>query len=258
MDLNGFPSLIIYTSIFLFALGTIFGSFIGCVAGRIVAGEDWIKGRSHCDECGHVLEFIDLIPIVSYIITGSKCRYCKKKLSIKYPLMEALMGIVFVALFLSRKMIDFTLLRNLILSVLLMGLSLIDLDTYTIPDGFIVAGIINWLVFELLNFEKESFIISIVTGVVVLVVMLLLSMIMDKILNKESLGGGDIKLFFVLSLYFGPLKTLFLLLLSCIIGLSFVVFLKNNKIPFGPAISIGTVFMLIYGDTLLKLYLNVI
>ena len=92
MDLSNNPTLLIYVSVLLFIFGSIFGSFINCVAGRIVAGKDWIKGKSICENCGHELGFLDLIPILSFVFLRGRCRYCHTKLSIRYVLVEILMA----------------------------------------------------------------------------------------------------------------------------------------------------------------------
>ena len=257
MNLSGNNILIIYVSFILFILGTILGSFINCVAGRIVEGKDWIRGKSICENCKHELGPLDLIPVLSYIFLKGKCRYCGTKLSPRYMFTELLLGVCFVLCFLSRKTIDYTLVRNLILTVILLGISLVDLDSYIIPDGFIVAGILNWLVSIFFAADKKTYVLSGFFGAFVISgSVLVLSLIMDRILGKESLGGGDIKLLFMVCLYTGPYKGLFLLFLSCVIGLFFVLLLKKEKIPFGPSISMAAFVVMLCGDFILKWYLS--
>lgn len=249
--------LCVFVSIVLFCFGTVFGSAINCMASRIVANESWIKGKSHCEHCGHELGFFDLFPVLSYVFLGGKCRYCHTHISIRYVLVEIFCGLSFVLLFLSRKTLDARLLEYLILTIILFGLSLVDLDSYIIPDGFIIAGIINWLVFGLFMADKKSYYLNgLIGGFCIGGFILGMSLLMDRILKKESLGGGDIKLLFMVCLYTGPFKGLLLLFLSCLIGLFFVVLLKERKIAFGPSISIATYFVLLYGDRLLSWYLS--
>ena len=200
---------------------------------------------------------MDLIPVFSYIFLKGKCRYCGTKLSPRYMLTELFLGICFVLCFLSRKTLDYILIRDLILIVILLGLSLVDLDSYIIPDGFIIAGIINWLisiifVSDRLNYVKNGLIGAFVIAGVILGV----SLVMDKVLQKESLGGGDVKLLFMVCLYTGAFKGFFLLFLSCVIGLLFVLLLKKDRIPFGPSISLATFVVLLYGQRFLEWYLN--
>ena len=257
MNLSGNNALIIYVSFFLFILGTIFGSFINCVADRIVAGRDWIRGKSICETCKHELGPLDLIPVFSYIFLKGKCRYCGTKLSPRYMLTELFLGLCFVLCFLSRKSLDYILLRDLILIVILLGLSLVDLDSYIIPDGFIIAGIVNWLVSIFFVSDKLDYVKGGLIGAFVISGSILcVSLIMDKALGKESLGGGDVKLLFMVCLYTGVFKGFFLLFLSCVIGLLFVLLLKKEKIPFGPSISMATFVVMLCGDLVLKWYLS--
>lgn len=257
MNLEGNSFLIVYVSIVLFILGSIFGSFINCVSGRIVEGKDWIKGRSVCENCKHELSFLDLIPIFSYIFLKGKCRYCGAKVSIRYMLTELLLGLIFTFLFLRNRTIDYILFRDLVLVTLLLGLSLVDLDSYIIPDGFIIAGIINWLISILFVKDKLAYLKSgLIGGLGIGLFILLLSLIMDKVLKKESLGGGDIKLLFMVCLYLGIYQGVLLLIISSIIGLLFVTLLKKNKIPFGPSISIGVFIILMFGSYILNWYLG--
>ena len=249
--------LCIFVVAVLFCFGTVFGSAINCMASRIVANESWVSGKSHCEHCGHELGFFDLFPVLSYVFLGGKCRYCHKHISARYVLVEIFCGLSFVLLFLRNRTLDYTLLEYIILTIILFGLSLVDLDSYIIPDGFIIAGIINWLIFGLFATDKKAYYLSgLIGGFCIGGFILVMSLVMDHILKKESLGGGDIKLLFIVCLYTGPFKGLLLLFLSCLIGLFFVVLLKERKIAFGPSISIATFLVLLYGDRLLSWYLN--
>lgn len=88
--------------------------------------------------------------------------------------------------------------------------------------------------------------------------MLLLAVIFDKVTGKESLGGGDVKLFFMTGLYLGPWIGLFNLIVACIIGIIFVVVMKQRKIPFGPAISIAVFISILVGNNVISWYLSLL
>ena len=91
-------SIYIYVIIgfFMFVIGTLFGSFFSLATYRIPRHQDILIKRSYCPNCKHNLGFFDLIPILSYIIGKGKCRYCKEKISIRYPILELTNGIVFL------------------------------------------------------------------------------------------------------------------------------------------------------------------
>ena len=86
----------IYCCLLAGVFGAVLGSFLNCAAWRIAHGESFLKGRSHCTSCGHVLGFLDLIPVFSWIFLGGKCRYCKTKISPRYMLTELFFALVSV------------------------------------------------------------------------------------------------------------------------------------------------------------------
>ena len=134
----------LYILILAFLFGAVFGSYIDCVAWRLVHHERVARGRSHCDVCGHALGAGDLIPIISYLRSGGRCRYCGARFSAESTWVELALGLVFVAI-VYKFDLSFVALRYLGLLVILMGLSLVDQKTLLIPDRFHVAGILWWL-----------------------------------------------------------------------------------------------------------------
>ena len=269
---SGFLTAYIFSIVFI--LGIVFGSFINCMAWRIANGEKVSTGRSHCTSCNHELSAGDLVPVFSYLFLKGKCRYCHTKIAPRYMLVELLLGIVFMML-LAAFGLTWQTLSYMILSCLLLGLSLVDLNIFEIPDGFIVTGIINWLIFlpltsgivgptwlsnPAVEVPKDYFIHQLTSGVVggstIAGSLLLLSIIFDKLTGKESLGGGDIKLYFMTGLYMGVLESLFCLILSCILGIIFSLFAKKERIPFGPFISVAVLITLFIGSTVTGWYLS--
>lgn len=138
------PLIMLYILIFAFLFGAVFGSYIDCVAWRLVHQERVARGRSHCDVCGHALGAGDLIPIISYLRSGGRCRYCGAKFSAESTWVELTLGLAFAAI-VYKFDVSFVALRYLGLLVILMGLSLVDQKTCIIPDRFHVAGILWWL-----------------------------------------------------------------------------------------------------------------
>lgn len=138
------PLIMLYILILAFLFGAVFGSYIDCVAWRLVHQERIARGRSHCDVCGHALGAGDLIPIISYLRSGGRCRYCGAKFSAESTWVELTLGLAFAAI-VYKFDVSFVALRYLGLLVILMGLSLVDQKTLLIPDRFHVAGILWWL-----------------------------------------------------------------------------------------------------------------
>lgn len=249
----------IYFLILSFIFGACIGSFVTCAADRYVSHESIWKGRSHCPSCGHSLTVLDLFPILSYIFLRGKCRYCGARIPVRCLFTEALCGFVFLA-FAWFYGFSFETLEYWLLSSALLGLSLIDYDTMEIPDGLLLFGVVVFLVF--LPTHKDM-VDRVTKGLLSAVIfgggMLLISLFMDAVLKKESLGGGDIKLFAMLGLYLGIWNGLLNLILSCIVGLVFALSRgkdSKNEFPFGPAISFATFVTFLVGSDIIDLYIS--
>lgn len=263
-------------------LGACMGSFINCLAWRLVHNESVWKGRSHCAKCNHPLGPLDLIPLISWIALKGQCRYCKQRIAPRYALAEALCALYFVSI-VAAYGITIHALALCVLGCVLLGLSLVDLDTYSIPNGFIIAGILTWVAscafFEVtitsvgLGTLASSFVSSPLIAVlldgllgafVVAGFLLLAALVFDKIVGRQSLGGGDIKLIFMVGLFLGLAGSAFNLLVSCIVGIAFAVVTQKSRkgtddpkaFPFGPSIALATWFSLLTGPHLINLYLG--
>ncbi|NLK01776.1 MAG: prepilin peptidase [Clostridiaceae bacterium] len=240
-----------------FLSGIVMGSFLNCAVMRMLSGEPIVRGRSHCMSCGHRLGVLDLIPLGSWLLLRGKCRYCGSKISARYPLSELVLGAVYV-LILAKYDLTLRALELIVLCSLLFCITLCDLDQHIIPDRFIIIGIINRIIFILLTgniLEELKF--SLIGAFSVSLPLLILSLILDKILKKDTMGGGDIKLFFMAGMYFAWSVNVLVLFMSAIIGIIFGLVTKKNEekqIPFGPAVSIGYFLGMLGGSELVHLY----
>ncbi len=257
------PTITILCSIFALILGAVFGSFLNCAAWRTANHESFLKGRSHCTSCGHELKAADLVPVLSWIFLKGRCRYCGEKISLRYPAAELVFALI-TLLCLLRFDLSAECLRNWVFFCCLFFLSMTDLECSTIPDGSLITAALAWLAaLPFLRPERAEIMSSLLAAVIFAGGILLLSLLMDRILKKESLGGGDIKLFAVVGLYLGLAGTLFTVILACIIGLISAVLinkdgLKGKAFPFGPSISLAAGLMLLYGQGLIRWYLDLL
>ncbi len=260
-------------------LGACLGSFVNCLAWRQANGESVLAGRSHCVSCGHVLGALDLVPVVSWLALRGRCRHCGQRVSPRYVVVEALMAVLFAALIV-RYGVSVQTAAYLVLVCILMAVALIDLDTYTIPNGFVVAGCALWLItiWFMPAPRADAFSVGslfaawvhpggavaldgIVGAVGVAGGVLLLSLVFDMVTKRSSLGGGDVKLLFMVGLFLGLAGSMLNLLVACVMGLAFAVArgfsdenIRTKAIPFGPAIAAATVFTLLAGPTILTWY----
>jgi len=277
------PGILVYVLVLAFILGSVFASFITCMADRIGEGKT-MAGRSHCGSCGHTLEAKDLVPVVSYLALRGRCRYCRAKIPKRCLKAELTLGCLF-AVSVLRFGLSFDTLRVCGILVCLLGLSLCDMDSYIIPDRFWIAIVVITLVtapfvrrapgvsFDAYAAGAEgssvsSYLITsgwaagllqgLIGGAVIAGGVLLISLIMDKALKKESMGGGDIKLLFSAGFVLGPAGGLLCLILSCIAGLLVVVIRHSEKIPFGPSIAVSLSLSLLFGQEICSWYLHLL
>lgn len=250
--------LLIYCGAVALLLGAVFGSFLNCAAWRLSHGESVLRGRSHCTSCGHVLGAGDLVPILSWLFLRGKCRYCGTKIPARYPLTEAVFALL-TLLCLLRFDLSWLCLRNWLLLCCLFCLSLTDLDCMIIPDVCLIIAAAVWLVFLPLTGGWQNARGGLIAGLAFGGGLLGISLLMDRILKRDSLGGGDIKLFAVLGLYLGVVGTLFMTVLACLLGLLFAMLRRGRTgggepFPFGPAIAAAGAAMLLYGKPLIRWY----
>ena len=249
-----------YFSVLAFLLGAALGSFLNCAAWRIARGEQFLTGRSRCPGCGHPLGALELVPVLSWVLLRGRCRWCGERISPRYVLTELGFGAVTLLCFLRfGPGVEF--LRNLVFLCCLFCLSLVDLEISEIPDGCLLAAALAWAAAApfLMGWAEAG--LRVAAGLAYGGGLLLISLAMDKILKKESLGGGDIKLFAVVGLYLGFAGTLFALLLGCVLGLVFAALLRRGMrcpFPFGPAIALAAAVMLLYGSGLTEWYLRLL
>ena len=262
MSIYEYRPILIYCVCLAAVFGAVMGSFLNCAAYRMAHGESFLKGRSRCPKCGHVLGPLELIPVISWVLLKGKCKGCGEKISVRYPVTEVFFAAVTV-ICLIRFDLTILCLRNYIFLCCLFGLSLTDLESMIIPDGFHIAMLLAWaaslpFMQNPAAFAGKRLIMAVGFGGAILLV----SIALDKALGKESLGGGDIKLIAVSTLYLGAAGMLFSLILSCVAGLIYAAAsgsLRNGKaFPFGPFIAGACGCMCLFGDPLVNWYLGLL
>ena len=248
----------IYFGTIIFILGLCLGSFLNCAAYRIARKESFVRGKSRCTSCGHELSAPDLIPVFSYLFSKGRCRYCGEHISVRYPVTEILFANLSLGIFLHSGLSVLTI-RDLIFTSCLFLLAIVDIEIREIPDGCILISLLAWVVSAYFVYDGiRDILLHVAAGAVALFAFLIISLIMDHVLKKESLGGGDIKLFAVVGLYLGFIPLLFCVMIACILGLVFTVLLRKKDISFGPFIAIGAYFMILWGEALKTAYLGLL
>lgn len=242
----------IFIYIIIFLYGIIIGSFMNVCIYRIPEKQDIVKIRSHCMSCGYQLKWYDLIPLFSYIFLGGKCRKCKAKLSIQYPLVEAANGFAWVAVALVNGVNVESLLYCLLVSALIV-LSVIDFRTYEIPLGINIFILALGLVRLITDYHNWT---SYLIGFFCVSVFLAIIYYATK---GRGIGGGDVKLMAVCGLVLGWKLIILSFFIGCILGaVIHVIRMKvsgeGHVLAMGPYLSMGIVVAMLWGNQLLDWY----
>ena len=230
-----------------FILGLVMGSFFCVVGLRLVKGENFIVTRSHCDACKHELVIKDLIPLLSYITLKGRCRYCKSKINPLLFFVELFTGLLFMIAYYS-----FSFSIDLVITLTAISLTMIifvtDLTYLIIPDEVLIFFAIIFILLNIIKLGIMGSLEMLGSGALLFLIMYSLMKFGNFLLKKESLGGGDVKLLFVIGLVLKPLLGIIDIFLGSFIALPISLFLyKKNKehvIPFGPFLLIALLIIL--------------
>jgi prepilin signal peptidase PulO-like enzyme (type II secretory pathway) len=257
--------MIVAVAVLLAVIGLIVGSFLNVVILRLHAGQDFTRGRSSCPHCRHVLSPLELVPVASWLALRGRCKACGKPISIQYPLVELLTAALFVLAYLAHPFATYGELLILILWLYILGglivLAVYDLRWYLLPDKVLLPLIMPAaaiLIGEALISRSPHVIIGPVLAALVFGGGFYLLAWVSK---GRWMGGGDIKLAFVMGLLLGLQKTALAMLVSfvsaSIIGMTLIGLgrkTRRDHIPFGPFLILGTVLAYLYGAQLLMWY----
>lgn len=246
----------------LMIMGMIIGSFLNVCIYRIPKKESIIYPSSHCTTCHHPLKAYDLIPIISYVFLGGKCRYCKDPISIRYPIIEIVSGILWGVM---GYHFGFSLkvLLAIAMGTILLVLTMIDWDTFTLPTTIIITGTVIGIVLQgMLALEKQdssTLFLSLAGGLVGYGSFWLIFTLAEKAFHKEALGFGDVRLLGMIGIYVGVQGVFLTIFFSSFIGMIYGIAKcikqkQSNPFPFGPFLSIAAIIVFLYGQEIVNAY----
>lgn len=269
--------MIIILNIGIFLFGLAVGSFLNCIIYRMETREKggitsfvrgrprrkafgFLRGKSFCPNCKHVLVWYDLIPIVSFFILHRKCRYCSKKISWQYPAVEIATALLFLLIFLSFNNFLFICFLFFV-SCFLIIIFVYDLKHFIIPDSIVFSAIVIVFIYHLItNYQLliTNYLISGLIAAAFFFTVFALS-------KGRWMGFGDVKLTFFMGLFLGfPMilvALFFSFLIGAIIGITLIILKKKglkSEVPFGPFLIIGTYTALFFGEEIVSWYLRLI
>jgi leader peptidase (prepilin peptidase) / N-methyltransferase len=245
----------------LFIFGACIGSFLNVCIYRLPNSKSIVYPPSACPGCDTPIQFYDNIPILSYLLLRGKCRRCQAVISIRYPLVELMVGLFAVCVYLKFGLTLEALITFLFIASLVV-ITFIDIDHRIIPDVISLPGIP-------LGFAASFFLpgVSYVDSLLGILVgggsLLMVAWVYNLITHKEGMGGGDIKLLAMIGAFVGWKGVLLTIFLSSAIGTlcGLMVMIRSGKnmklaIPFGPFLAIGTMIYIFFGKGLLFWYFH--
>lgn len=250
--------MIVYFMIFIF--GAIIGSFLNVCIYRIPRGESIAFPPSHCTSCKKEIKWYDLIPIISYIFLRGKCRYCREKISIRYPIVEFITALLFLADY-NIYGLTFDFVKYITFMSFLIVIGMIDYDTTDVYFSTTLSGIVSGVIFiGVLDYNTlpvKSYIYGGILGGGFLALIILIT--------KGGMGWGDAEISLMSGLFLGFKLTILMLFLSFIIGsiVGIVLILlgkksKKDYIPFGPYIALSAVLCVLSGEKIFSFYMSLI
>lgn len=266
------------SAIVVFVFGAMIGSFLNVCIHRMPGGESVVWPRSHCPHCKKRIPGYDNIPFISYLLLKGKCRHCREKISLRYPFVELLTALLFVALF-RRFGLQY---EFFIYTAFVGGLiiaTFVDIPHRIIPDEVSVGGMIAGFILvsikgvtvSPLHFDYRpmlgSFLGIIVGGGIIYLTGWLFDWVYFKLLKRppiqgetESMGGGDIKLLAMIGAFLGwqgALLTFFLApFFGSILGVANLLIKKDHTIPYGPFLSLGALIALFWGERIIAFFFH--
>ncbi len=248
------PEIFLYLIVFLY--GIVIGSFLNVLIYRVPKKENITTTRSHCMSCGYQLKWYDLIPLFSFMVLGGKCRKCKAKISVQYPLVEGLNGVLYLAVVARYGWSIESLLYCSLFSALL-ALSVIDFRTYEIPIGFnyfiLTLGLIR-VVTDLSNWLEYAIGLAAVS---------LVLYVIYRASGGRAIGGGDVRLMGATGLLLGWKLNLLAFIFGCILGsvihlARMWVTKADHVLAMGPYLALGVMIAVMWGNEFLAWYLGML
>lgn len=242
--------------LFIFLLGLATGSFLNVLIDRLPKNKS-ILGRSQCDHCRRKLKTLDLIPVFSYLFLAGRCRYCKKRLSWQYPLVELLTGALFVIIWIFVPVNEVLKLFYLGLFSCLIVIFFTDWKYRIIPDQINITLFLFSLAIIYFGgfFSPNNLLIRLRDGLIVMLPIFGLYLVT----KGKGMGFADVKLSFIIGFFLQILSGFYAIYFAFVSGAIFgvfLIFLKKKKmkdvIAFGPFLALGLAIMIFFGNAIVE------
>lgn len=253
-----------YTHAVAITLGLLFGSFVNVLVARLPQGQSIVRPGSRCPRCKKAIRWWDNLPVLSFLMLRGRCRQCKKRISIRYPIIELITAFLFLAARNHHGWSLALLIRVFPFLTMLVAITFIDLEHRIIPNVLSYGGLVLGLTTCWLD-PRLGCASSVIGAGLGFGVFYLLAWLYQTWSGRTGLGGGDIKLLAMLGAFLGPSGVFATIFISSIFGsvVGIVWALKNGKknvmrvsIPYGPFLIVGGLYYYLLGDVLWFQFMN--
>lgn len=247
--------------IFIIFFGLAWGSFLNVLIHRIPLGMSIIRPASSCPHCGEKIKYYDNIPLLSFVLLKGKCRICRARIPLSYPLVEFLTPLSFLILY-SQYSLSFFFFASCFFASALIVLGFIDFYHQILPDEITLPGLALALIYSL--FRKDLNLTQALIGALAGAGFLLLVYGLYFLLRKkEGLGMGDVTMMLMVGAYLGWQQAFFTLILAslagALVGVFFIFYRKKTlqySLPFGTFIAPSAFIALLWGEKVLTAYMS--
>ena len=240
-------------------VGLVVGSYLNVLIHRIPRGKSTVLPRSRCPYCQGAIRARDNLPVVSYLLLGGRCRHCRAPISWRYPLVEGLTAVLFVASF-WRFGIDPTLPHALVFSCSMVLLAAIDVEHFILPDRLTLPGILAGLAFQLW-YPMPGFLAGVLGTLVGAGLLILVINYWYWWRGEEGMGIGDVNMLAMIGAFLGWQGVLTTLVLATTSGalVGIIMLLAGrigirSRLPFGFFLACGALLSLFFGDLIVAYY----
>jgi leader peptidase (prepilin peptidase)/N-methyltransferase len=236
-------------------LGLCVGSFLNVCILRLPRDQSLMRPRSTCPNCKQPIAWRDNIPVFSWLWLRGKCRWCHKPISKQYPLIEALVGVLFGASVLAYGMTLHAVAAALF-GTLLLGIAITDARHYIIPDEFTWGGLVIGLLLAL-GGGVDGFLQALLGAAVGFVLLWVVGWAGTLVFKEEAMGGGDVKMMAMVGSFVGWRGVLLTVFAGAALGSLIFIPLsikKKRLVPFGVFLAVGAVVAFVFGASIIAWY----
>jgi leader peptidase (prepilin peptidase)/N-methyltransferase len=236
-------------------VGLCFGSFLNVCILRLPADQSLLRPPSSCPRCGQRIAWYDNIPVVSWLVLHGKCRKCGNPISRQYPLIEALVGLLWVAAVLAWG-VSVHALAGALLGTILLGIGITDARHYLIPDEYTWGGLVIGLAASLVG-GWQGFLQAVIGAAAGFALLYVVGVGGKWMFKEEAMGGGDIKMMAMVGSFVGWKGVLLTIFSGALLGTLIFVPLslrKKRLVPFGVFLAVGAAVTFVWGDAIIEWY----